>query len=265
VAVDGLVSRYASSVLFRSGITHIVCARNDASGNDVRKQTHIACVTIPTVTSYQRARTPERKAERARTLVEAARGLATERGVRAVTLTAIADRAGLHHSAMRRYFSSHREVLLRLAGEGWTDFAEAIRTDLGSQGQVDAAGLADALVSALVRDPLFCDLLGNSRNLEEDVDIAYVREFQHIGITAVRSLVESMTRAMPDLTAQGGRDMVRALHAIAGTTWQVTHPPQQLARLYEDEPDLRELAGEFVPAVTRLLTATCIGLTAPSA
>jgi AcrR family transcriptional regulator len=217
------------------------------------------------VSSYQRARTPERKAERAQALLEAARGLATERGVRAVTLTAIAERAGLHHSAMRRYFSSHREVLLRLAGEGWTDFAKAVRVDLDAKGQVDAAGLAGTLVAALVRDPLFCDLLGNSRNLEEDVDIAYVREFQHIGISAVRVLVESLTRAVPGLTQQGGWDMIRAVHSIGGTTWQVTHPPEQLARLYEAEADLREQAGEFVPAVTRLLTATCVGLTTPQA
>jgi AcrR family transcriptional regulator len=215
------------------------------------------------VSSFQRARTPERKAERARNLVEAARDLATERGVRAVTLTAIADRAGLHHSAMRRYFSSHREVMLRLAGEGWTAFAEAVRADLAAQGQVDPRGLVDSLVDALVRDPLFCDLLGNSRNLEEDVDIAYVREFQYIGLEAVNRLVQSMTRALPALSPDAARDLVAAVHHIAGTRWQVTHPPEQLARLYEDEPDLRELAGEFVPSVTRLLTATCIGLTTP--
>jgi AcrR family transcriptional regulator len=217
------------------------------------------------VSSYQRARTPERKAERARNLVDAARDLATERGVRAVTLTAIADRAGLHHSAMRRYFSSHREVLLRLAGEGWTAFAEAVRVDLAAKGQVDPRGLVDSLVGALVRDPLFCDLLGNSRNLEEDVDIAYVREFQYIGLEAVNHLVQSMTRALPALSPDGARDLVAAVHHIAGTRWQVTHPPEQLARLYEDEPALREQAGEFVPSVTRLLTATCIGLTTPGA
>lgn len=215
------------------------------------------------VDSYQRARTPERKAERAQALVEAARELATERGVRSVTLTAIAGRAGLHHSAMRRYFSSHKEVLLRLAGEGWTDFAATVRADLAAKDQVDAAGLAGTLVGGLVRDPLFCDLLGNSRNLEEDVDIAYVREFQHIGLVAVEDLVASMTQAMPALSAAGAIDMVAAVHSIAGTRWQVTHPPEQLARLYDNDPDLKALAGEFVPSVTRLLTAVGIGLTAP--
>lgn len=213
------------------------------------------------VDSYQRARTPERKAERARTLVAAARELALERGVRSVTLTAIAKRAGLHHSAMRRYFTSHKEVLLRLAGEGWTDFAEAVRSDLDAKGEVDAADLVDSLVVALIRDPLFCDLLGNSRNLEEDVDIAYVREFQHVGLEAVNHLTDAMMRAIPAMTPLAARDMVAAVHSIAGTRWQVTHPPEQLARLYHDEPDLKELAGEFVPSVTRMLTATCLGLT----
>jgi AcrR family transcriptional regulator len=33
-----------------------------------------------------------------------------------VTLTAVADRAGVHHSAARRYFTSHKDVVERTAG-----------------------------------------------------------------------------------------------------------------------------------------------------
>jgi AcrR family transcriptional regulator len=45
-------------------------------------------------TGFQRARSPESKQERAASLLEAARSLATEQGVASVTLTAIAERAG---------------------------------------------------------------------------------------------------------------------------------------------------------------------------
>ena len=65
------------------------------------------------------ARTEEEKRQRAAAIVEAARSLALDTGVASVTLTGVANRAGVHYSAVRRYFSSH-EVLLHLAAEGWT-------------------------------------------------------------------------------------------------------------------------------------------------
>ena len=52
--------------------------------------------------AFQRARTEEKKRERAAALVEAARSLAVENGVAPVTLTGVANRAGVHYSAVRR-------------------------------------------------------------------------------------------------------------------------------------------------------------------
>jgi AcrR family transcriptional regulator len=35
-----------------------------------------------------------------------------------VTLTGVANRAGVHYSAVRRYFTSHKEELVHLVAEG---------------------------------------------------------------------------------------------------------------------------------------------------
>lgn len=75
---------------------------------------------------FQRARTEENKRQRAAALVEAARSLALETGVASVTLTAVAGRAGIHYSAVRRYFTSHKEVLLHLAAEGWARWSGTV-------------------------------------------------------------------------------------------------------------------------------------------
>lgn len=48
--------------------------------------------------TFQRARTDEKKRQRAAAIVEAARSLAVESGVTSVTLTAVANRAGVHYS-----------------------------------------------------------------------------------------------------------------------------------------------------------------------
>lgn len=58
--------------------------------------------------------------------MEAARSVALEAGVASVTLTAVATRAGVHYSAVRRYFSSYKEVLLRLAAESWERWSESV-------------------------------------------------------------------------------------------------------------------------------------------
>src|ERR1700749_4080055 len=113
--------------------------------------THRVCAMMlgMSPTGTRRARSPESKQERAASLLEAARSLAAERGVASVTLTAIAERAGLHHSAMRRYYASHKEVLLHLAAEGWAGWSARVRTALSSRGPVTPAELAGILAAAL--------------------------------------------------------------------------------------------------------------------
>lgn len=215
---------------------------------------------------FQRARSTEDKRRRAEALVAAARSLALESGVSSVTLTAVAQRAGVHHSAMRRYFSSHKEVLLRLAAEGWLRWADHTRDELRTRGTLTAAELVEVLVDGLNADPLFCDLLANvPLHLEHDVDIAHVREFKHVSHGAVVDLVDAVGTALPGLSANGALDLVRSANALAATLWQEAHPPAPLAATYAAEPQIARTAQmEFAPTLTRLLTASCIGLMALS-
>jgi AcrR family transcriptional regulator len=213
---------------------------------------------------FRRARSTADKRRRAEALVEAARSLALESGVSSVTLTAVAQRAGVHHSAMRRYFSSHKEVLLRLAAEGWSRWAGRTRDELRTRGRLTAAQLVDVLVEGLNADPLFCDLLAHvPLHLEHDVDIAHVREFKHVSHAAVMDLVDAVATALPELGAKGALDLVSSANALAATLWQVAHPPAPLAAAYAAEPEIAATAQmEFAPTLTRLLTASCIGLMA---
>jgi hypothetical protein len=56
---------------------------------------------------------------------------------------------------------------------------------------------------------------------------------------------------------------VTAANTLAATLWQVAHPPQALARAYtKDHTIAPTWALDFVPTLTRLLTATCFGLLA---
>src|SRR5580704_8372881 len=116
--------------------------------------------------SFQRARSPEHKQQRANDLVDAARRLALADGVHAVTLTHIATQAGVHLSAVRRYFESREEIYLRLAAEGWRDWAEDVALHLAvplSMTPATPEAIADVFTRGLAERPLFCDLLAHAQ------------------------------------------------------------------------------------------------------
>ncbi|OSC42649.1 TetR family transcriptional regulator [Mycobacterium decipiens] len=217
--------------------------------------------------SFQRARTEESKRQRAAALVEAARSLASETGVASVTLTAVAGRAGIHYSAVRRYFTSHKEVLLHLAAEGWVRWSETVCEKLGGPGPMTPPLVAEALASGLAADPLFCDLLANLHlHLEHEVDVDRVVEVKRTSTAAVIALADAIEGALPALGRSGAFDILLAAYSLAATLWQIANPPERLTDAYADEPEVLppEWNLDFASALTRLLTATCIGLISES-
>jgi AcrR family transcriptional regulator len=220
---------------------------------------------VPQLT-FQRARSEDKKRQRAAALVEAARALALESGVASVTLTDVASRAGVHYSAVRRYFTSHKEVLLHLAAEGWVRWSNTVCERLRDAGPVSPSRLAKELAEGLAADPLFCDLLANLHlHLEHEVEIDRVLEVKQISTAAVTSLAEAIEQALPGLGRPGAYDVILAAYSLAAPLWQVANPPKKLADAYAEAkatdlpPDWNI---DFTSALTRLITATCVGLMA---
>jgi AcrR family transcriptional regulator len=217
--------------------------------------------------TFQRARTAENKRQRAAALVEAARSLALETGVASVTLTAVASRAGIHYSAVRRYFTSHKEVLLQLAAEGWVLWSDTVCEELGALGPTSPARVAGILANGLAVDPLFCDLLANLHlHLEHEVHVERVVELRRTIHAAAIALADVIEGALPALGRSGAFDILIAAYSLAAAFWQIANPPERLTDAYAEEPEALppEWNIEFASALTRLLTATCIGLISES-
>lgn len=217
--------------------------------------------------SFRRARTEENKRQRAAALVEAARSLALESGVASVTLTAVASRAGIHYSAVRRYFTSHKEVLLHLSAEGWQRWSDTVCAQLGEPGLMSPARVAETMANALAADPLFCDLLANLHlHLEHEVDVDRVIEIRRTISAAAVALAGAIERGLPDLGRSGAFDMLIAAYSLAAAFWQIANPPERISDVYQEEPEVLppEWNIDFPSALTRVLTATCIGSLAGS-
>jgi len=215
--------------------------------------------------SFQRARSAEKKRQRAQALMEAARSVALETGVASVTLTKVASRAGVHYSAVRRYFSSHKEVLLRLSAEGWERWSATVCAALREPGPMSPARLAATLTNGLAADPLFCDMLANLHlHLEHEVDAERVVEVRRDSTAAGLAMADAIEKALPELGKEGALDLLLAAYSLAAPLWQISHPPADLAEAYKSAamesqvPQYWDL--DFTTALSRLLTATCVGL-----
>jgi AcrR family transcriptional regulator len=211
--------------------------------------------------TFLRAYSPQHKEQRATDLMEAARTLAARDGVRAVTLTAIATEADVHKSAVRRYFDSREDILLGLAEEGYTEWTELLTDRIRGAESLTAAELARAVTASLVERPLFCDLLTHvTLNLERVVTYERVRTFKFTVGAALAPLKEAITSATA-LTSEQTNDLIIAMIAMTAPLWQAAHPAESLTRLYAEEPALAHIGIDFVPTLTRLLTALCLGMT----
>jgi AcrR family transcriptional regulator len=219
--------------------------------------------------SFQRARSPEHKQQRASDLLDAARRLALTDGVYAVTLTHISAQAGVHLSGVRRYFESREEIYLRLTAEGWHDWAEDVIKRLADPQGITRAtpeAIADVFTHSLAERPLFCDLLAHAQvSLERGVQPETVREFKLSALGAVDQIVAAVHASGGPLEADAVRDLVAVATSLAGSLWQTAHPAPALEHLYAEDARLAHSIVDFEPRLQRLLRVTARGLVAEKA
>ncbi|MFF0598670.1 TetR family transcriptional regulator [Streptomyces antibioticus] len=210
-----------------------------------------------------RARSPEAKLRRTEDLLDAARTLAVARGgVRHVTLAAVTEAAGLHPSAVRRYFDSKEELLLELAERGWNQWHDSLTARLADARNLTPAESAAAVASTLTAQPLFCDLLTHvPLSLEGEVDIERARRFKTNSFAAHDTIVDALTASSDTLTTAQAQELVAAALGLTAYLWQVAHPTPTLAELYAKNPRWGHAALDFEPRLTRLLQAVAVGAT----
>ena len=240
-----------------------------------------------TVPDFQRARSAEAKQLRESAILEAARTLGAERGIRQITLTDIAEAVGMHKSALLRYFETREEIFLRLTADGWREWSAALRTELeglqevhGLQGVHGAqevsgvqgvpgvsaatpAAVAGAFASTLAARGLFCDLLAQAPlNLERNVSLETVRAFKLVTLAEVKAIVAAVRRLLPALSELDGVDNIAAATAMSGAFWQMATPGPEVAALYRSDPRLAHAVVDVEPRVARLLAAMLAGMRA---
>jgi AcrR family transcriptional regulator len=216
---------------------------------------------VTTTPEVQRARSAEAKLQREQAILDAAAKLGTERGIRTVTLTDIAQAVGLHKSAMLRYFETREQIFLKLTAAGWRDWSAELREKLGHlEPGVPAGVVAEAFAQTLTARPMFCDLLAQAPlNLERNVSIESVRSFKLVTLEEVAAITAELQRLL-GLTEQQSVDVIATATSLAGALWQMATPGPEVQKLYRSDPRLAHAVVEVGPRLTRILAAVMAGL-----
>ncbi|GAA0257646.1 TetR/AcrR family transcriptional regulator [Cryptosporangium japonicum] len=210
----------------------------------------------------QRARSVEAKQQREQAILDAARRLGLERGIRQITLTDIANAVGMHKSALLRYFETREQIYLLLTAEGWREWGPDLRARLAllTPGEASPELVAGEIAESLVSRPMFCDLLAQAPlNLERNVSLESVREFKLVTLEQVEALVAEFRRLRPGLSEEQGVDLIATATSLAGALWQMATPGPEIEALYRGDPRLGHAIVEVGPRLTRVLTALLRG------
>ncbi|OII06907.1 TetR family transcriptional regulator [Curtobacterium sp. MCBA15_008] len=222
-----------------------------------------------TTESYERARSPRAKQDRETSIMDSARRLAVERGVRAVTLTDIAAGVGLHKSGLLRYFETREEIFLRLSAEGWLEWSLAVAGALDSLagGALPAPSddtitdIGRTVSASLASRPLFCDLLAHTpMNLERGVSLDSARRFKLTALGCSANVQRSLQRLLPLSDVQASNTVATAT-GLAGALWQMSASGTALRELYESDAALARAIVDVEPRLTDVLTALLRGYT----
>jgi AcrR family transcriptional regulator len=212
----------------------------------------------------RRARSPHDKQLRKSALMDAARDLAIEQGVREVTMVAVSARVGLHSSALRRYFDSREELLLELTEEGWAQWRDQLVDGLGDARGLTAEKVADLVSGSLEQLPLFCDLLTHVvLSLEGSVRLERARRYKTAASTAYDTMTRALVEAAAEFDHEGAQILLTSAMSCAAYLFQLSRPTPTLRELYRQEPRWAHEALRFREQLTTLLTAVARGAQHP--
>lgn len=217
--------------------------------------------------TFQRARSPEQREERRRSILDTASAMLAEMPVAAVTLNELARRVGLAKSNVLRYFDSREEVLLDLLHAALQDWLDALRATLPTTVEADGAAergeqVAAALSASLTDRPVLCDLLAAQATvLEHNVSAEVAARFKRTALADIGALAGVVRAVLPEL----GADAVPLAAAVvmsSGAVWSHTCPSEAMRSAYAADPALAALALPLRETLGTLFAVLVAGLLA---
>ena len=215
--------------------------------------------------AWQRAHSPEQKAERREAILDAAADLFRERPIAAISIGEVAQRAGIAKGSVYRYFTTKEEIFLDLLVRDLGGWFEALTEALASEGGASSpARLAALIVESLRPREMMLRLLSLLfSDIEQNLSLDAVRAFKRWLLERVGAAGAAIEAALPALPAGAGGRVVLRLNALVAGLWPMAHPAANTKKALSG-PKMAPLRVDFYPELEAALGAMLLGMTAPT-
>lgn len=219
------------------------------------------------MTTFQRARSEEQRAERRRAILGTAAAMLAEMPVTQLSLNELSRRVGLAKSNVLNYFESREAVLLELLDaetrEWVAELDEVLAANVDARAPASDRGdqLAATIATTLASRPIFCDLISaQAAVLEHNVSPQVVLAYKHGAIETLVTLVQLIRRQLPEMSEDAAGQLVVAAVMLTGTIWTHAHPAAAVLAAYESEPSLAAMRFDFDTALRDILQILITGI-----
>ena len=207
----------------------------------------------------KRARQPHQKQERRQAILAMALGTLQDTPFQDITMTQVAERAGLVKGTLYLYFATKEELFLDVLRDqfhGWCWDLESGLEDLPRTGRLEAT--ARLITDTTTSRPSFRVLIGVlhsslEHNLPEETALAFKREWQS-RTAAMGALLE---RTLPFLAEGQGDRLLLQIHALAIGLQSMAEPTVRVGKSPEHPdpaPSRLDFAQEYLRGIRALLT-----------
>jgi AcrR family transcriptional regulator len=206
--------------------------------------------------SFQRARKPDERAHREKTILDAATALFDAEGLNGVTLNAVARRARIAKSNLYRYFESREAILLALLSQDQAAIVGSVEEELARlPAKPEARAVARVFAQVGAAAPRFCILqtaLSSvlEQNISEEGIARYKREVLRLGLR----LGNALRAALPSLPPPAVGAFIRYLHVVIAGLHPAAHPAPAAVRVLRD-PEFAVLRFDFANDMETMLAA----------
>jgi AcrR family transcriptional regulator len=209
--------------------------------------------------TFVRARRPEHKQQRRDAILAAARDLALERGVRAVTLGDLAVAVGLAKSNVVRYFGTREEIFVELCSQEGLRLRDALAPRLAD---VTQETLPRVLAGTLMEHELFCELLSQlTTHLEHHVSYAAAERLKVTSAAIIGGIAQDLARRPVGLDVERAALLLSVTSQLGAGLWAASRPSEVVLDVYAAHPEILP-AGAPLAALERLVAALATGLRA---
>jgi AcrR family transcriptional regulator len=185
--------------------------------------------------SWQRARSPEQKAERIDAILDAAGALFDRSPLHEISMTSLAEEAGMGKASLYSYFGTKEEVFLSLfrqEGDAWILHQEQALSRLRTP---DAAKVARCIAKVSVGHKRLCYLATLLHAiLEENTPCEALLEFKLDMREPLFRFAAAVQKALPELSARDAQTLFIQHHALLVGLWPFANPGMNAASALED-------------------------------